>query len=237
MHIWTDATKYLIKEDLLSYMHQPIQPKSLSWWGEVGNSLIFQHSPSRGDSLRPQTWNRSKQQLFYLIALTRIRTQDLWLWYHIELHAPTNSTQKLKLIGRGGQFTYIAIGLIITLNLKIYNEREYKDTTKSFSVTKTYLNYNQERNLKIPCLQKKNLALCNGGGVIFFLSPLRKKKETREHTIQLVRTHLVTTIRTNGIKWHPSSPNTKRMVKVEAQGKWATYMAHTLSLEFQKWKK
>ena len=130
------------REDLLSYMHQPIQPKNLSWWGEVGNSLIFQHSPSRGDSLRPQTWNRSEQQLFYLIALTRIRTRDLWLWYHIELHAPTNTTQKLKLMGRGGQFTYIAIGLIITLNLKIYNEHEYKDTTKSFSVTKTYLNEN-----------------------------------------------------------------------------------------------
>ena len=25
---------------------------------------------------------------------------------HFELHAPTNSTQKLKLMGRGGQFTY-----------------------------------------------------------------------------------------------------------------------------------
>ena len=25
----------------------------------------------------------------------------------IELHAPTSSTQKLKLMGRGGQFTYI----------------------------------------------------------------------------------------------------------------------------------
>jgi len=211
-------------------MHRPVQPKHLSWWGEVGNSLIFQYSPSRGDSLRPQTWNRSEQQLFYLIALTRIRTRDLWLWYHIELHAPTNSTQKLKLIGRGGQFTYIATELIITLNLKIYNEHEYKDTTKSFSVTKTYLNYNQERNLKIPCLQKKkNLALCIGGGVIFFLSPLREKKETREHTIQLVRTHLVTTIRTNGIKWHPSSPNTKRMVKVESQGKWATYIIFGIS--------
>jgi len=76
-------------------MHQPVQPKSLSWWGEVGNSLIFQHSPSRGGSLRPQTWSRSEQQLFYLIALTRILTRDLWLWYHIELHAPTSSTQKL----------------------------------------------------------------------------------------------------------------------------------------------
>jgi hypothetical protein len=39
-------------------------------------------------------------------APTRTQTRDLWLWYHIELHAPTNSTQKLKLIGKGGQFTY-----------------------------------------------------------------------------------------------------------------------------------
>jgi hypothetical protein len=39
-------------------------------------------------------------------APARIRTRDLWLWYHIELHAPTSSTQKLKLIGNDGQFTY-----------------------------------------------------------------------------------------------------------------------------------
>jgi len=32
------------------------------------------------------------------------------LWYHIELYAPTNSTRKLKLIGRGGQFTYTSTG-------------------------------------------------------------------------------------------------------------------------------
>jgi hypothetical protein len=109
-------------------LHAPtVQPKSLSWWGEVGNSLIFQHSPSREGSLRPQTWNRSEQQLFYLIALTRIRTRDIWLWYHIELHAPTSSTQKLKLMERGGQFTYIptlnssnisALGSIITFTFK-----------------------------------------------------------------------------------------------------------------------
>ena len=60
-------------------LHAPTQPKSLSWWGEMGNSLIFQHSPSRGGSLRPQMWNRSEQQLFHLIALTRIRTRDIWL--------------------------------------------------------------------------------------------------------------------------------------------------------------
>jgi len=81
----------------------------------VGNSLIFQHSPSRGGSLRPQTSNRSEHQLFYLIALTRIRTRDLWLWYHIELHAPTCLTQKLKLMGRGRQFTYI-----LTINNNSY---------------------------------------------------------------------------------------------------------------------
>ena len=88
-------------------MHQLVQLKILSWWGELDNSLIFQHSPSCGGSHRPQTWNKSEQQLFYLIALTRIQTWDLWLWYHIELHAATNSTQKLKLMGRGRQFTYI----------------------------------------------------------------------------------------------------------------------------------
>jgi hypothetical protein len=36
----------------------------------------------------------------------RTHTRDLWPWYHIELHAPTSSTQKLKLMMKGGQFTY-----------------------------------------------------------------------------------------------------------------------------------
>ena len=49
---------------------------------------------------------------FYLIVLIRIRTRDLWLWYHIELHAPTSSTQKLKLMWRGGQFTYISTNIV-----------------------------------------------------------------------------------------------------------------------------
>ena len=78
-----------------SFWIDGLRSVNLNSRGEMGNSLIFQHPPSP----RPQTWNRSKQQLFYLIALTRIWTRDLWLWYHIELHAPTSSTQKLKLIG------------------------------------------------------------------------------------------------------------------------------------------
>jgi hypothetical protein len=87
---------------VLSCMHRPIQLKSLS----VDSSLIFQHFPSRGDSLRPQTWNMNEQQLFYLIVLTRIRTRDLCLWYHIE--SPTSPYQ-LKLLGWIGQFTYVTI--------------------------------------------------------------------------------------------------------------------------------
>jgi len=30
-------------DTILSCMHRPVQPKSLSWWGKVGNSLILQH--------------------------------------------------------------------------------------------------------------------------------------------------------------------------------------------------
>ena len=43
----------ILVENILSCMHRPVQPKNLSWWGEVNNSLIFQHSPSRGGSFRP----------------------------------------------------------------------------------------------------------------------------------------------------------------------------------------
>jgi hypothetical protein len=44
--------------------------------------------------------------IILITAPARIRTRDLWLWYHIELHTPTSSTQKFKLIGKDGQFTY-----------------------------------------------------------------------------------------------------------------------------------
>jgi hypothetical protein len=91
---------------ILSCMHQPVQPKSLSWWGKVGNSLILQHSPSRAGSPKPHTWILEWAVIILINVPARIRTRDLWLWYHIELHAPTSSTQKLKLMRKGGQFTY-----------------------------------------------------------------------------------------------------------------------------------
>jgi hypothetical protein len=39
--------------------------------------IIFQHFPSRRAFLGFQTWNKSEQQLFYLIALSRIRNRDI----------------------------------------------------------------------------------------------------------------------------------------------------------------
>jgi hypothetical protein len=39
--------------------------------------IIFQHSPHVEPLSGYQTWNRSEQQLFYLIALARIQTHDL----------------------------------------------------------------------------------------------------------------------------------------------------------------
>jgi hypothetical protein len=38
--LWLSST-------ILSCMHQPVQPKSLSWWGKVDNSLILQHAQVR----------------------------------------------------------------------------------------------------------------------------------------------------------------------------------------------
>ena len=44
---------------------------------------------------------------------------NMLLKIYIELHAPTNSTQKLKLMGRGGQFTYIPTVMFLNPRMKI----------------------------------------------------------------------------------------------------------------------
>ena len=104
---------------------QPIQPKSLSWWGEVGNSLIFQHSPSRGGSLRPRTWNRSEQQLFYLIALTRIELETSGFDTILScMHQPIQP-KSLSWWGEVGNsliFQHIASANSSTLPMNIYND-------------------------------------------------------------------------------------------------------------------
>jgi hypothetical protein len=45
------------------------------------------------------------------------QTTQIQVLVNIKLHAPTSSTQKLKLMGRGGQFTYIPT---VKVNLGAY---------------------------------------------------------------------------------------------------------------------
>jgi hypothetical protein len=100
----TISTQKLIK------LHTPTnstQKLKLMGRGEQFTYIMFQHSPHVESLLGLRRGIEANNNYFILIALTRIRTCDLWLWYHIKLHALTSSTQKLKLLGRGGQFTYI----------------------------------------------------------------------------------------------------------------------------------
>jgi hypothetical protein len=54
----------------------------------------------------PHMWILKWVVIILINTPARTRTWDLWPWYHIELHAPTSSTQNLKLMRKGGQFTY-----------------------------------------------------------------------------------------------------------------------------------
>ena len=59
-------------------LHAPTNPtQKLKLMGRGGQFTYIPTLPSRGGSLMPQTWNRSEQQLFYLITLTRIRNRNL----------------------------------------------------------------------------------------------------------------------------------------------------------------
>ena len=83
---------------LFRCMHQPIQPKSLNWLEEMGNWLIFQHSPSRVGSACLKCENRSQLQLFCLITPARIQTPistfEAWGSLHVRCfpYLSTNTT-------------------------------------------------------------------------------------------------------------------------------------------------
>jgi hypothetical protein len=75
----------------------------------------------------PHTWILERVVIILIInaavtilinASARTRTQDLCPWYHIELHAPTSSTQRLKLMRKSGQFTYTPTRTTSTIYLK-----------------------------------------------------------------------------------------------------------------------
>jgi hypothetical protein len=81
----------------------------------IGKGEQFTYTPTLPLTCRPPGRIRGILEWAIIILINtpaRIRTRDLWLWYHIELHPPTNSTQKLKLIGKGGQFTYTPTQII-----------------------------------------------------------------------------------------------------------------------------
>jgi hypothetical protein len=83
-------------------MHQPVQPKCLRW-----AIHLYPNTPPHVQAPPGRIRGILEWTVIILInAPAKIRTRDLWLWYHIELHAPTSSTQKLNMIGKGGQFTY-----------------------------------------------------------------------------------------------------------------------------------
>jgi hypothetical protein len=67
-------------------------------------------------------------------APVRIRTRDLWPWYHIELHAPTSSTQKFKLMRKGGQFTYTLTKMITDKYLILPQNFYHRQYSKQFNI-------------------------------------------------------------------------------------------------------
>jgi hypothetical protein len=45
-------------------------------------------------------------KVLYLDPMHGNKKKEVWVDVNIELHAPTSSTQKLKLMRKGGQFSY-----------------------------------------------------------------------------------------------------------------------------------
>jgi hypothetical protein len=90
---------------VLGFVHQPSEPKSLSYCEEVGSPLILHNTPTHVQPEQGANVEIKKGAEDLKDASTRTRTRDLWPWYHVRFHAPTKWTQKLKLLGRGGQST------------------------------------------------------------------------------------------------------------------------------------
>lgn len=104
----------------------------------ISNSLILQYSPSCRASISLRCGIGASNNYLILIVLTRVRTHDIWLMYHIKLHATTNSTKKLKLIGRGRQLTYITTqSPQTTCHQLYYNVVNWHALNWSFSIEST----------------------------------------------------------------------------------------------------
>ena len=71
----------------------------------------------------------------------------------IELHSPTNSIQKLKLMGRGGQFTYTSTMLITTPELKSLLSQA-NTATKDTATAEISLLFNLTSLIHLMCLKE-----------------------------------------------------------------------------------
>ena len=65
--------------DMLGFMHQPDEPKSLSCWEEVGNSLILHNTPTHMQPEQNANVEIKKGAEDLKDASTKTRTRDLWL--------------------------------------------------------------------------------------------------------------------------------------------------------------
>jgi len=69
---------------LLGFMHQPGEPKSLSYWEEVGNPLILHNTPThmQPEQIANVEIKKGAEDLkdaSTKTSSTKTRTQDLWL--------------------------------------------------------------------------------------------------------------------------------------------------------------
>ena len=65
--------------EVLGFMHQPDEPKSLNSWEEVGNPLILHNTPTHMQPEQGAIVEIKKGAEGLKDASTKTRTRDLWL--------------------------------------------------------------------------------------------------------------------------------------------------------------
>ena len=66
-------------KQVLGFMHQPDEPKSLSYWEEVSNPLILHNTPTHMQPEQGTNVEIKKGAEDLKDASTKTRTRDLWL--------------------------------------------------------------------------------------------------------------------------------------------------------------
>jgi len=79
---------------LLGFMHQPDEPKSLSYWEEVGNPLILHNAPThmQPEQIANVEIKKGAEDLkmpLPRLPLPRLELKTSGFDYHVRFHAPT----------------------------------------------------------------------------------------------------------------------------------------------------